>query len=338
MSASASVRVLIPPTLAALPAIPARDAGVWSLAGATMGTNWHVRLVPSATADRRQLSEAIQAVLDRLVLQMSTWLPQSELCRFNAAPADTPVLLSAEFAEVLTAALQLARDSGAAYDPTAAPLVDLWGFGPAPRSQTVPADAAIRAARASVGWQRLRFDPSSRCAIQPGGLRLDLSAIAKGYGVDRVCAVLRALGIEHFLVEIGGELRGQGCKPDGLPWWVELERVAGETCARLRVALHGLAIASSGDALQHFTVDGRRYSHTIDPRSGWPVSDALAGVTVLHRECMRADALATAIYVLGADAGFQYACDRAIAARLVLRTAAGLQEAMTPAFAVMLDQ
>lgn len=337
MSASAAVRVLIPPTLAELPPIPALDAGVWSLAGTTMGTHWRVRLVPAAFADRQQIEGAIQNVLDRLVLQMSTWLPQSELCRFNAAPADTPVLLSAEFAAVLTAALQVASDSGGAYDPTTAPLVDLWGFGPAPRSQAMPADAAISAARAAVGWQRLHFDSSSRCAIQPGGLRLDLSAIAKGYAVDRVCAVLRTHGVEHFLVEVGGELRGQGCKPDGLPWWVELERTLEETCAPLRVALHGLAVASSGDALQHFTAGGRRYSHTIDPRSGWPVADALAGVTVLHCECMWADALATAIYVLGADAGFKYACERALAVRLLLRTDDGLHERMTPAFVAMLD-
>lgn len=336
MSVPPAVRVLIPAALDELPPIPALDAAVWSLHGTTMGTQWRVRLVPVAMADRQRIDATIQGALDRVVLQMSTWLPESELCRFNAAPAGTSMLLSTEFAEVLQAALQLARDSGGAYDPSAAPLVDLWGFGPAPRVQAVPSDAAIRAARARVGWQRLSFDAATRQALQPGGLRLDLSAIAKGYGVDLVCAALRAQNIEHFLVEVGGELRGRGCKPDGLPWWVELERTPGETCAPVRIALHGLAIASSGDATQHFTVDGRRYSHTLDPRSGWPVNEALAAVTVLHRECMWADALATVIYVLGADAGFQYARDRGIAARLLLRTTDGLQELMTPAFAAML--
>src|SRR3546814_10790896 len=127
--------------------------------------------------------------------------------------------LSPEFADVLRSALELARDSGGAYEPTAAPLVDLWGFGPAPRVQVVPSDAAISAARAVVGWQRLPFDPVTRHAMQPGGLRLDLSAIAQGFGVDLVCAALRARGIEHFLVGVGGALRGRGCKPAGLPWW-----------------------------------------------------------------------------------------------------------------------
>src|SRR3546814_577772 len=185
--------------------------------------------------------------------------------------------LSPEFRDVLRSALALARDSGGAYDPTAAPLVDLWGFGPAPRVQVVPSEAAISAARAVVGWQRLPFDPVTRHVMQPGGLRLDLSAIAKGHGVDLVCAALRAHGIEHFLVEVGGELRGRGCKPDGLPWWVALEHAQEEISAPVRIALHGLAVASSGDAFQHFTVNGRRYSHTLDPRSGWPVSNVLAG-------------------------------------------------------------
>lgn len=336
MSVPLAVRVLIAQTLAALPPIPARDAGVWLLSGETMGTHWRVRFVPATKSGRQQIEAVIQTALDQIVRQMSSWLPQSELCRFNAAPTGTAMPLSAEFAEVLQAALELARDSGGAYDPTAAPLVDLWGFGPAPRLQAMPPDAAIAAAREATGWQRLRFDRASGHAIQPGGLRLDLSSIAKGYGVDQVCEVLRAHGIEHFLVEIGGELRGQGCKPDGMPWWVDLEHTAGETCAPLRLALHDLAIASSGDALQHFIVDGRRYSHTIDPRSGWPVPDTIAAVTVLHRQCMRADALATAIYVLGADAGFRYARDRDIAARLVRRTDDGLRELMTPAFAAML--
>ncbi|MET0269426.1 MAG: FAD:protein FMN transferase [Sphingomonas sp.] len=216
-------------------------------------------------------------------------------------------------------------------------LVDLWGFGPAPAAVLPPADADIAAARAAGGWRRLDRDRHSRRARQPGGLRLDLSGIAKGHAVDRLAAVLQRHGHAHALVEIGGELRGTGIRPDRQPWWVAVETPPGAALPPIRVALHGLSIATSGDYRRWFDHGGRRHAHTLDPRTGRPVAHDVASVTVLHPECMMADALATAITVLGADDGLSYATTRNIAALIVRRRRDGFTETMSPAFAALLD-
>ena len=183
-------------------------------------------------------------------------------------------------------------------------------------------------------YRQLRL-ASGRRALQPGGLQIDLSGVAKGFAVDCVAGELERLGIVSHLVEIGGELRGRGGKPDATPWWVAIEGMP--PLPEVVVALHDLAIATSGDAQRFFTHAGRRFSHTIDPRSGEPVSDRIASVTVLHRRCMCADALATALMVLGPDEGLAYAAARGIAARFVVREPGGPQERATPAYAAMLD-
>lgn len=330
-------RVLIPTALSDLPTPPPADAELRVLRGESMGTRWTVKLVAGDLPAAR-LASAIQAELDRVVAQMSSWLPASDLCRYNAASAGSWHALPEDFFTVLRAALALARDSEGAYDPAAGALVDLWGFGPSPRRAALPAPEEIAAALRHCGWRRLRFDEAGRRLEQPGGLRLDLSSIAKGHGVDLVCACLRALGVEHFLVEVGGELRGRGCKPDGMPWWVDVESPSGaEALPVTRVALHGLAVASSGDYLRAFEADGRRYSHTLDPRTGWPIAHGLAAVAVLHERCLDADALATALCVLGREAGLAYAERRGIAARFVQREPRGFSEVCSTAWTALLE-
>ena len=332
-----SARVLIPSRPDDLPELPDVRAVVREWSGETMGTRWSVKFVPTREI-AMDVPFAIQQALDRIDAQMSTWRTSSELSVYNDAAAGLAFTLSSEFSIVLDAAWQLARDTDGAYDPTVGALVELWGFGPAARRARPPSSQAIEAARVRCGWRRLVFDVTDRRAVQPGGLRLDLSSIAKGYGVDRVCEVVRAAGIDHFLVEIGGELRGQGVKPDGTPWWVDIERTDDDaTFAPLRIALHGLAIATSGDARRFFEAGGRRYSHTIDPRTGWPIADTVASVTVVHRECLHADALATAIAVMGVTDGLAYAEQRGIAARLVERRGVRAREHFTTAFAAMLE-
>ena len=192
------------------------------LRGPTMGTTWSVKLVPTPGLDRAALERGIQAELDRVVAQMSTYEADSDLVRFNRAAAGSWQVLPPEFFGVLQHALDLARDTGGAYDPTVAPLVDLWGFGARGVRAEPPAAADIEAARARVGWQRLQFDPASRHLLQPGGLRLDLSSIAEGYAVDRMGLALEKLGVTGYLVEIGGELRARGSRPDGMPWRVAI--------------------------------------------------------------------------------------------------------------------
>lgn len=304
-----------------------------------MGTSWSLRFDNPSMLAPDHVRAAVQAVLDRVIEQMSTWEPGSDISRFNAAEAGSLHLLPAGFAAVLSAALDWARASGGAIDPTVGALVGLWGFGSdaaqrdadASDSPPLPPSAAqLRQARLQVGWQRLEFDRTTRKLLQPGGLRLDLSGIAKGYAVDQVAEALRAIGIVRCLIEIGGELRALGHRPDGqdgpdgMPW-----QVAVETAPQVqqRIALAGMAIATSGDRFHaHAHADrhqGRRWSHTIDPRSGEPSSHALASVTVLHPECMHADALATVLMVLGPQEGLEFAERHRLAALFHCRDGAG---------------
>jgi thiamine biosynthesis lipoprotein len=329
-------RVLVPLDLPPAVRLPQRShVAVHSLGGETMGTTWSVKLAAPAGRPPQGARDAIKRVLDSVIAQMSTWIAQSDISRFNDAAPGTWHELPADFHEVLRYALALARETDGCYDPTVGALVDLWGFGPAGRCSDIPDARSIDAARS--GWRRLRLGGGRR-AFQPGNVQLDLSSVAKGFAVDRVAAELARLGFADHLVEIGGELRGSGTKPDGAPWWVALERPDAQGAVpETVIALHGLAVATSGDAQRYLEHGGRRLSHTIDPRSSRPVPDRLASVTVLHRRCMEADALATALTVLGPDDGFGYAAARGLAARFILRGAGGLEERMTPAFAAMLD-
>jgi thiamine biosynthesis lipoprotein len=296
-----------------------------------MGTTWSVRLAGPAVLPAAVIREDLQDILDRLVAQMSTWRQDSVLSGFNhaAAPAWHP--LPEAFFTVLDCALELAEASGGAFDPTMGALTRLWGFGPGGGCGAPPPAQAIEAARARCGYRRLRLEAHARAAWQCGGLELDLSGIAKGYAVDGLAAYLDDLGIDHYLVEVGGELRGRGCKPDGSPWWVGVELLE-----QTIVALHDLAIATSGDSHRYFEHGGRRYSHTLDPRTGRPVAHDVAAVTVLHPQCMRADALATVLMVLGRQAGLAYARRHAVAALFVVRTPQGLEARLTPALQAFL--
>lgn len=341
---------LMPPPLAGLllagllllPGTIAAEA-LQHLSGQSMGTTWQVRVV--SDADPKRLRAGIQARLDEVVAQMSTWEQGSDISRYNRAPAGTVQDLPEAFFEVLDAALALAEDTGGAYDPTVGPLVNLWGFGPDGRRDAPPDDAAIAHVMARSGWRRLALDRDSRSIVQPGGLYLDLSSIAKGYGADRVGTWLDATGSGAWLVEVGGELRARGRKPGGDAWQVAIEQpapddTAGDALPRLSgsvLALEDMAVATSGDYRHYFETEAGRYSHTIDPRSGRPVTHALASVTVLHRSCMQADALATALSVLGPDAGYAYAAERGLAALFIVRNGDVFEQRTTPAFAAYLQ-
>ncbi|WP_137928126.1 FAD:protein FMN transferase [Cupriavidus sp. 2SB] len=336
-------RVLIPVALAAPPpSVPQGQVRQWH--GETMGTTWTVSAVLPANRHGDEIDAGIRAVLDNVIAEMSNWSETSDLSRFNRADGDSWVTLPQNAFIVLQAALQVARDSGGAFDPTAGPLVNLWGFGPAGKRTVAPSSNDVARVRQHCGWQRLHaddVDASQRRVRQPGGLSLDVCAIAKGFGVDAVSRYLDGCGVAHHLVEIGGELRGQGLKPDGMPWWVELESPVAngdaDAAQRTLIALLGLSVATSGDYRRYFEADGHRYAHTIDPRTGYPATHALASVTVIHRECMMADALSTALMVLGPYAGLAFAQRHTLAARLLVRTPDGSDELTTPAFAAMLS-
>ncbi|NIJ73193.1 thiamine biosynthesis lipoprotein [Xanthomonas sp. F4] len=316
------------------------SAGIATLHGRSMGTRWSVRLLPPLGSDLHALRDAIQAQLDLVVAQMSTWDAQSDLSRYNRADTDTWHALPAALDTVLRCALDVAQRSGGAFDPTIGALVGVWGFGAMAGDRRVPDAGALRQARAAGDWRRLRVDDDGRWH-QPGGLHLDLSAIAKGYGVDLAVRALQARGVESALVEVGGDLYGYGRKPDGQAWRVLLEAapedgLRGDASPRT-LAVDGLAVATSGDRWQHFEQDGHRYGHLLDPRSGQPIAATLAAVSVVAADTMRADAWATALSVLGAEAGLTCAEREGLAVRFVLRQRGGLQERVSRAFAALAE-
>lgn len=286
-----------------------------------MGTSWCVKLVASPRADLHAMHAGIQAQLDLVVAQMSTWEADSDISRFNRAAAGSWQPLPPEFFAVLACAMETARDSDGAYDPTIGALVEAWGFGPA-QGGGVPDASELKSAQAGLGWRRVSLRPQDMSALQPGGVRLDLSAIAKGYGVDLVARHLRDAGIAAALIEVGGELYGYGRKPDGGQWQVLAEAAPDaepDEEAICVIALDCVAVATSGDHWHAFEQDGTRYSHTLAPRTGRPVETAAAAVTVIAEDAMSADAWATALTVMGAEAGYRFAQQRNIAARFVVR-------------------
>ena len=308
-----------------------------SLGGQTMGTRWSVRMCVRPGADLHGLHAGVQGELDQVVAQMSTWEPDSDISRFRDAPAGSWQRLPRGFAAVLDCAIKVARASDGAFDPTIGPLVELWGFGSTPRARRVPAAAELAREHARTGWQRLQLDAEGNALLQPGGLQLDLSAIAKGYGADCVAGHLRTRGITAALVEVGGELRAYGSKPDGQPWRVLVESDVDETATvealppRVLV-LEDAAVATSGDRWHRFDQDGVRYAHTFDPRRGAPVERAAASVTVVAADAMHADAWATALTVMGPEQGLAFARANGLAARFVTREGGALRESMTDAF------
>lgn len=299
------IRVLIPKQIN-----PARARGeIRMLSGTCMGTTWSVRLVDGGVLPPPELTERIAALLERIENQMSHFRPHSDLRRFATLPAGEAQTLPAEFARVLRGALEIARQSEGAFDPTLAAQIDAWGFGVGRRfteAGFVPPQTEPQAEYVA-GWKSLEIDAQGRLR-QPGGVALNLAAIAKGYAVDAVSEYLTQSGYLNHLVEIGGELRGAGCKPDGQPWWVALE-LPSANCPLLatRIALHGLSVATSGDYRRSYHLGKRLIHHTIDPRSGIPAGNSLSLVTVIHAECMYADAWATAIMVLGLEKGIELA-------------------------------
>jgi len=333
---TAARRVAIPTELAVPRSTPAGGA-VQTLAGTTMGTTWSVKFVGSSTS-RQTLQRTIPLALDRVIAQMSPWEHVSDVSRFNRAPLNEWQTLPPELHRVMDSALRIARESGGAYDPTLGALVDLWGFGPGGPRLTPPTPDDIGLRHRHCGWQHLEHDNSAHRLRRSNSGEIDLCGIAKGFAVDLVAETVREHGIHHALVEIGGELRGAGVKPDGIPWWVEIDRSgdAGTTTEPMLVALHALAIATSG-CERRFVSGARHYSHTLDPRTGWPIANGMISASVLHASCMEADAYATALMVLGPDAAIDFAITHDLAALILFqRDGSDVAERTTPVLDAML--
>lgn len=318
--------------------MPAAGAPL-QFAGETMGTSYVVKLagVAPSAARLEQLVADVHAALDGVSRGMSLYRPESELMRLNRHPASVPLPLSKKLYEVLAAGQQVAELSQGAFDVSVAPLVDAWGFGPRKRRE-VPSTSALRAGRAAVDYRSLRLDPQHRTATKAhDGLQADLGGIAKGYGVDLAAQAIESLGVEHYMIEVGGEVRARGRNAAGQPWQIGIEEPdAMPQRARKVVPLSGRAMATSGDYRIYFEQAGRRYSHEIDPRTAAPIAHGLASVTVVADDCMRADALATALIVLGPQAGWAMVQREKLAAYFIVRDADGrLHDRASEVFAEM---
>jgi FAD:protein FMN transferase len=308
------------------------------LTGQTQGTSYSVRAYcPTRQPD---LHAAIDAELARVDAEMSTYNPTSILSRFNAAPPGSWQPVSADMADVVAAAQQLAEMSGGAFDVTVGPLVNLWGFGPTGEISAVPPAAAVAAARARVGHGYLQVRMQPPALRKQRALYVDLGAIAQGYTVDAVAALLNARQCASYLVEVGGEVRAGAAKPSGEGWRVGIEVPDPTSVGRLQrvLTLTNAAVSTSGDYRDFVDLDGKRYSHTIDPRSGAPVTHDLASVTVIHDSTMWADGYATLLDVLGPRAGLEFARQHHLAAQFTERTPAGLVETTTPEFVQFINE
>ncbi|WP_404300902.1 FAD:protein FMN transferase [Alicycliphilus denitrificans] len=291
-----------------------------TLHGPTMGTRWSVTMDAAPGLDVQALRQALAAAVQQVDALMSPWQPGSAINQLNKAETGCWITLQAPILEVLAAALEVNRLSDGAFDPAVGALVDAWGFGPV---RDAPDAAAIRAAARPASrptHELLELDPATRRARKHAAMQLDLCGIAKGYAVDRMAAVLQGHGVAHALAALDGELRALGGQAGGPAWAVALESPqAGRRAAQGVIELRDLAVATSGDYRRFFDIAGQRLSHTMDARRAAPVRGEVASVTVLARDCMSADAWATALLVAGPGAGLALAQRLGLEALWLLR-------------------
>jgi thiamine biosynthesis lipoprotein len=305
------------------------------LVGNTMGTQFSVKLAAGdAVNDAIWLEKDIKAALADVEQMMSTYLPGSEISRFNGSTSTDWQEVSEEFCSSVEDALAISTLTGGSFDITVGPLVNLWGFGPGDIIDEPPTGENISTMLESVGYEYLQADceqPALKKDIVE--LTLDMSAFGKGYATDRVAAILDQADIENYLIEVGGELRLRGHNANNTKWAIGIEvPLPNQRRPHTIVHLTNTAMATSGDYRNYFEADGKRYSHTIDTRTGWPVTHSLASVTVIDDDGFRADALATALLVMGPDVGMELATRESMAVLFLVRTESGIEEFSTPAF------
>ncbi|WP_281972907.1 FAD:protein FMN transferase [Ruegeria faecimaris] len=306
-----------------------KEPEVVRLSGETMGTTFNITAI-GVDVDEEALAGAVEQTLAEVNAKMSNWDPNSEVSTFSDSGSTEPVAVSDEFALVLDAANDVHEKSGGTFDVTLGPLIELWGFGPRKPEDPVPADADIQAALGKVGQARLlQLDrDAGTLAKADAGVGINLSAIAKGYGIDAVAETLRTAGIEDYMVEIGGDLVTRGDNDKGETWRIGIEKPQADAQnLQLIVQLDDLGMATSGDYKNFFEQDGVRYSHIIDPTTGRPITHRTTSVTVLAENAMMADAWATAMLALGQEKGLKLAETHKLAVYFISRDVTGGEDA-----------
>jgi thiamine biosynthesis lipoprotein len=315
---------------------PAQQAKEYQLQGKTMGTYYVVKFYSEQQPDLTALQQELDTELELINDLMSTYRPESELMRFNRQQTTEPVTLSPQTAKVIAEAIRIGQQSGGILDITVGPLVELWGFGAQGRIAHAPDDAQQEAVRAYVGIDKIALDGLALRKLEPR-VAIDLSTIAKGYGVDRLAEILLLHGYQSFMVDIGGDMRVGAAKPSGL-WKIAIEKpVSNERSVQRILAIENMALATSGDYRNYFEEEGVRYSHLIDPRTGEPIQHKTVSSTVLHPDAMAADGYATTLNVLPADDALAFANQHQLAVLLIIKTDQGFEERYSEAFIPFLN-
>ena len=316
-----------------------------SLEGLTMGTSYQIQLLEvPGEEDPGVLAEEVQTILSRLDREIfSTYAPDSELSRLNNHAVGTPFAVSREMLDVLMLADTVFSSTSGAFDPTVGSLVNLWGFGPTVSltAVSIPDSRDVEEALSRVGFEHLVIDEARSEVVKTRNVMIDLSAIAKGYTVDQIGRLLDEQGSDSYFIEIGGELKIKGVKADGSSWVPAIEAPndrAFEVYEIFSNLGESIAVAGSGDYRNYFEVDGVRYSHEIDPRTGRPVRHHLAAAYVIADSVALADALATAYMVMGEEFAFAHAEERGIAVFLIAREGGAFAERISSAFKPYLDE
>lgn len=293
------------------------------MTGTTMGTSYSIKLAPEAQQKiaLASLKEKINLRLTDIDNTMSTYKQDSDISRFNRHSSEMWMPISAETMTVISTAQEVSRLSNGAFDITIGNLVNLWGFGPTINIEVMPDVNTIQSLLSQVGYHQLSLRQTSPALRKSNNaIYLDLSAIAKGYAVDAIAQLLLDNQIQNFLVEIGGEIITHGSKQQQQPWVIGIESpIAEQRSIRKRLHLPDVAMATSGDYRNYFENQGVRYSHTIDPATGYPIKHRLVSVTVIDASCMRADALATAIMVMGPESGLKFAEQQQLAIFMLIK-------------------
>lgn len=301
------------------------------LQGKTMGTTYNIKVV-GENVDTAKLQQGIDKQLKQLNQEMSTYIADSELSQFNQSISLESTKVSKGLARVVKEAIRLGDLSNGALDVTVGPLVNLWGFGPEYRPETVPSNELLASTRARIGLDKLTFENGMLAKTIPD-LYVDLSTIAKGYGVDLVAEFIEMHGINDYLVEIGGEMRLKGFKHTGELWHVAIEKpLSTERAVHQIIVPKDNAVATSGDYRIYFEADGQRFSHIIDPETGKPISHKLVSVTVIHPSSMTADGLSTAMMVMGEEKALAFAKENDLAVYIIAKTDHGFVEQSTVKF------
>jgi thiamine biosynthesis lipoprotein len=303
--------------------------------GPTMGSTYSIQYVRTTSAPQpKELQRQVESILSEVDRQMSTYRDDSDIERFNNLPANSCQPVPAAVLHLVRTGEQLSQASNGAFDLTVEPLLNLWGFGPQAREVKVPEAATLAQVRQRVGHQHLRIEGDQLC--KDAAVEVDFNSIAAGYAVDRIAERLTELGIHRYLVEATGELKAAGRKLDGSPWRIALEEPRDDQqVAEKIIDVDGFGVSTSGDYRNYFQQDGRRYSHTLDARTGAPITHQLASVTVLHPSALMADGLSTLLLVLGPQQGWDYAEQHRIAAFFVMRDGAGFVTRSNEAFEVL---